>query len=165
MLFVDQHVVAFTGHRPEELGGYGAENPIRNALKLRLKEEILRLKPVAAISGMALGVDQWAAEVCVELRIPFTAAVPFEGQESVWPEESQRQYRELIAKAYRVHVVCEGGYVPYKMQARNEWMVDHCSVLIQVWNGTRGGTANCIMYADSIAKPRVWIDPRLLKVA
>ena len=31
---------------------------------------------------MALGTDQWAAKIALELSIPYIAAVPFRGQES-----------------------------------------------------------------------------------
>jgi uncharacterized phage-like protein YoqJ len=33
------------------------------------------------------------------------------------------------------------------LQKRNEWMVDHCDLLIAVWDGSEGGTANCVRYA------------------
>lgn len=113
-----------------------------------------------AISGMALGVDQWFAETCIVLGIPFTAAVPCDDQERLWPEESQRHYRELLAKAHHVRVVSPGPYAPWKMQARNEFMVNECDVLLAVWDGSSGGTANCVKYAEKVGKP-VWrIDPR-----
>lgn len=106
-----------------------------------------------AISGMALGVDQWAAETCVALGIPFTAAIPFEGQESKWPWRAQRHYRELLEMAEERVVVCPGDYRPFKLQKRNEWMVDNCTLLIAVWDGSPGGTANCVRYATSIERP------------
>jgi uncharacterized phage-like protein YoqJ len=45
------------------------------------------------------------------------------------------------------------------MQDRNIWMVDHCDALIAVWDGTSGGTANCVRYAQKVGKPIVFIDP------
>lgn len=108
---------------------------------------------------MALGVDQDFAYVCVELAIPFTAAIPFVGQESRWTEDSQRFYYELLVAADDVIVVSPGGYASWKMQVRNEWMVDHCDLLIAVWDGTSGGTRNCVSYATKVGRTIRRIDP------
>ena len=32
------------------------------------------------------------------------------------------------------------------MQKRNEFMVDNSDLVVAVWNGTSGGTANCLAY-------------------
>lgn len=149
-------VVAFTGHRPEKLGGYGAVNTVRDVLKESLSKRLLDLRAehsdLRCISGMALGFDQWAVEVCIDLGIPFEAAIPFQGQESCWPEASQAHYRELLKKAATVTVVCEGVYAPWKMQRRNEHMTNNCDLLLAAWDGSSGGTANCVRYAQRIGK-------------
>ncbi len=149
--------IAFTGHRPNKFGGFNEPNPVRDALKASLRETLTYYKTehpdLLCISGMALGFDQWAAEICIELSIPFTAAVPFAGQESKWPASSQGPYRALCSRAFNVHIVCEGGYAPWKMQRRNEWMIDHADLVIAAWNGTPGGTENAVDYAHSKKKP------------
>jgi uncharacterized phage-like protein YoqJ len=33
------------------------------------------------------------------------------------------------------------------MQRRNEWMVERADVILALWNGSSGGTANCVAYA------------------
>ena len=43
-------------------------------------------------------------------------------------------------------MVSNGPYTSAAMQVRNEWMADHCDVLLALWNGTPGGTANCLRY-------------------
>ena len=139
--------IAVTGHRPDKLGGYG-DTATRDAIIEALHAALVDLQPAKAISGMALGVDQYFAQVCVELEIPFVAAIPFEGQESRWPKLAQRRYATLIAHAAEVITVCDGGYKAWKMQTRNQWMVDHCDRLIAVWNGGAGGTGNCVRYAE-----------------
>ena len=145
-------IVAFTGHRPEKLGGYGP-NPVQDRVRAEIRYVLETWRPEAAISGMALGVDQWAAEICVNMEIPFTAAVPFETQESAWPNESQQHYRDLLFKANKILVVSPGRYyAAWKMQKRNEWMVDHCDRLLAVWDGSTGGTYNCVSYARSVGK-------------
>lgn len=149
--------VAFTGHRPDKLGGYRIPNPTFNFVTRRIHEELVILRPSLVISGMALGVDQWAAEIAYDLGIPFLAAIPCEGQERMWPEESKIRYKSLLSKASDVVVVSPGKYSPYKMQVRNKWMVDSCDLLLAVWDWSEGGTANCIKYAQSLQRETKYI--------
>lgn len=109
---------------------------------------------------MALGVDQDFAFVCTEMKIPWVAAIPFVGQESQWPRTSQEFYKELLSYAYCTFVVTGGGYSPHKMQRRNQWMVDNCDLLVAVWDGTNGGTGNCVEYAQSVNREIYRISPR-----
>lgn len=113
----------------------------------QLDQALLEIRPDFVITGMALGVDQWMAELCILNEIPFVAAVPFEGQESVWPPHSKGKYHQLLAKAHEVVFTSEPGYASWKLQFRNEWMVNKCDLLLAVFNGTSGGTANCVSYA------------------
>jgi uncharacterized phage-like protein YoqJ len=153
-------IVAFTGHRPNKLGGFLLPNPTYIHVCQQLEKTIKELQPTEAISGMALGIDQWAANICRKLGIPFTAAIPFVGQEKAWPEASQKTFRALLNKATKQVIVSEGGYAAAKMQIRNEYMCDHCDVLVAVWDGTSGGTGNCVKYAQSIGKQIIFIDPK-----
>lgn len=152
-------IVAFTGHRPNKLGGYFEPNPVSVRVKKFLREELEKLNPDRAITGMALGVDHWAAMICLLKGIPYLAAVPFVGQEMAWPESARKRWRYLLGRAAEVVLVSEGAYSPAKMQRRNEWMVDHCDVLLAVWDGTAGGTANCVRYAKKKKKQMVVINP------
>ena len=151
-------IVAFTGHRPDKLGGYGKE--IKTRLRRLARYALADRNAERAVIGMALGWDQAAGWACVDLGLPFTAAIPFKGQESRWPYDSQREFNDLLGKAARIVVVSPGRYEPWKMQLRNEWMVENSDELLALWNGTRGGTANCLDYAAALRKPVVnyWKD-------
>lgn len=148
----------FTGHRPNKLGGYNESNAIMSDVKARLDHAIDyaldHLGITTFISGMALGVDMAAAELVLKKREQFPrygirliAAVPFEGQERMWPKQSQERWSEIISQADEVVYVCEPGYTAWKMQKRNAWMVDNSALVIAVWDGTKGGTGNCVEYA------------------
>jgi len=143
-------ILAATGHRPDKLGGYTV--PARARL-VRFAEQILpRYAPSSFVSGMALGWDTATALACLSLRIPLTCAIPFAGQELRWPEESQRVYRWILDRASNVVIVSPGAYAPHKMDLRNRWMVDNCDRLLALCNGTNGGTANCLHYADAVRR-------------
>ena len=81
-------ILAATGHRPDKLGGYSHDILVR--LTEFAQHQIRVLGPEKVISGMALGWDQAVALATISLEIPLIAAIPFEGQESVWPEKSQK---------------------------------------------------------------------------
>jgi len=138
--------VAFTGHRPAKLGGYGTDAQER---LIGLATYFLSVtRPLKVISGMALGWDQAVAEASIMLHIPVIAAIPFKGQESKWPRDSRYWYNELLTHCAHIEIVSPGGYSPAKMQVRNEWMVDRGDVLTALWDGSDGGTANCYHYAE-----------------
>lgn len=156
-------IVSFTGHRPPKLGGYNTPNPTYEFITNELRRVLKELSPKQAITGMALGVDQWAAEICIDLKIPFVAAVPFRGQELYWPEDSRKKYLDLLAHAERVECINQGGYASWKMQTRNQWMVNNSDLLIAVFDGTPGGTKNCFDYAETEKKKIIRINPADLK--
>lgn len=161
-------IVAGTGHRPHKLwigdySGHHPMNPLRAWVKNQARSKLAVLKPIHVISGLALGFDQDLADVCVDMGIPFIAAIPCEGQDSQWPLEARAHYQKLLKLAYEVVLVNDGPYERWKMQARNEWMVDHCSDLLACFDGSQGGTANTVNYADKLRRPVHRIDPNELR--
>lgn len=145
--------VAITGHRVP--GGD------KGRIVDRLKLELERLKPDKVITGMALGVDQWAALSCMSLHIPFVAAVPFQGQDEKWPWEAQRVYKIILDHASRVIEVCPPGFSSEKFHIRNEWMLACSDIVLAVWDGRpEGGTFRTIQSAAVKQKTMVVIDPR-----
>lgn len=155
-----------TGHRPSRLGGYNPNNPIMAYVSQRLRQEFLHAIEEGFDTfpnGLAIGVDLKAAEIVLGLRelhphIRLIGAVPFQGQELLWPPETQDHYHNILKQCDEVHYVCEPGYAPWKMQKRNEWIVDWpIKRLLAVWDGgDRGGTRNCVSYARrALHKPEI----------
>lgn len=141
--------VCFTGHRPEKLDMSGGK------VKLALLKEIMKAIDEGFnvfISGMARGVDMWAAEIVLELKedntdIRLIAAIPFKGFEKKWSQDNQKQYNEILSQADLVKYICPSfSYSSY--QIRNEWMVDHSARVIAVFNGEKSGTKNTVDYAE-----------------
>lgn len=80
----------------------------------------------------------------------YGTAIPFKGQELAWQPKNQAYYNRLLNECHEIVYVSEPsdfGWVGTKMQKRNKWMVDRCDVLLAMWDGSDGGTANCIRYA------------------
>jgi len=145
-------IFAGTGHRPDKLGGYG--DKVFNRLVDLAVAAIKHYKPTQIISGMALGWDQALAQAAIDLEIQLIAAIPFVGQESTWPQSSQQLYHTLLQGASEVVIVCDGSYASWKMQKRNEYMMDRCDKVFALFNGDKsGGTRNAVDYASKIGKP------------
>lgn len=148
--------IAVTGHRPNKLGNeYDGVGPISEMIKGHLQiiiDEHKHLKPTL-ITGMALGVDMLWAELAIANKLKFIAAIPCQQQYAVWPQRSKERWMRItdhpLCEKYYVSV---GPYTPAKMQIRNEWMVNNCDLLVAVWDGTDGGTFNCMEYARALGR-------------
>lgn len=145
-------ILTCTGHRAP-LGSYDREPLIPIA-----RDALIRLKPDVVLSGMALGWDQAVATAALDLGITVHAYVPFHGQADKWPKRACEDYSMLLQKCAKIIVVSPGGYAPEKMQIRNEAMVDACDRVLALWDGSAGGTGNCVRYAEKRKKPieNVW---------
>lgn len=143
-------ILAVTGHRPEKLGNDYSENAQLKLIDFAIRE-LSKLKLDKVITGMAVGWDQAVAVAALELKIPILAAVPFSGQEKLWPKESRDIYNAILKhELVDSYIVCPGGFASWKMQKRNEWMVDNCNILLALFDEKvkTGGTKNCVEYAS-----------------
>lgn len=154
-------ILAGTGHRPDKLGGYGPEASVKVArLAVRVLEHY---EPTIVISGMAQGWDMALAQAAVSLKIPYHAYVPFEGHHLVWPSATKAYYHALLARAAVTRICSAGDYSPKAMQVRNQCMVDKCDLLVALWNGSPGGTANCLSYATFANTPFINVWPHFVE--
>lgn len=156
-------IIAITGHRPNKLGNdYNLTSPLIMGIKAKLQKIIEESKPTQIITGMALGIDTLWAELAIENNIPFIAAIPCKNQEGKWPQKSKDRYSKIINHPLCIRVyVSDKEYDDKCMQKRNEYMVDTCDLLIAVWDGSPGGTANCVAYASQL-KPVYQINPKTI---
>jgi uncharacterized phage-like protein YoqJ len=147
-----QHVIAGTGHRPPRLGlGYTDGDRLKLA---RFAEEqlssLLLTEPFDhVISGGAQGWDQAVAHAARLLGIPYTVAVPFDGQESKWPTEAQGMYHHMLDRAARVVTTSPGSHAGWKFYVRDKWMVDNCHKVVALLDNQpqRSGTGLTVEYA------------------
>lgn len=121
------------------------------------------------VSGMALGIDQDAVGQWVRMGLPVLAVVPFVGQESRWPAESQRLYQHILQNhvagvLYLAPAAPAGHDAAVKLLlGRNERMCSLADELIAVHDGSSGGTASCLKswrFINRVGNPPHHIDPR-----
>lgn len=125
-------------------------------LKERLTKQIKKLIEDGAdefYSGMALGVDMWAAEIVLELKkeypkLKLTAVVPCPEQADRWSEEHKARYQSILDRCDKT-ITTSPSYTRGCMHKRNRALVDLCDVLIAVFDGTKGGTMQTVNYAKS----------------
>ena len=149
-----QHRCCFTGHRPEKLEQ--PEPVVVEALKKEIRTAIADGFQTF-ISGMARGVDLWAAVEVLTLRdegavIRLICASPYRGFENRWSRDWQEKYRWVVARADLVRFICPS-YSRGCFQRRNEWMIDHSARVIAVYSGGYGGTRNTVEYARGHGVP------------
>ncbi|MDD3193653.1 MAG: SLOG family protein [Oscillospiraceae bacterium] len=171
---MEQQVCAFTGHRPNRFAfGYQENHPdcirIKNAIG-RAVSSLVEQGVVTFVSGMAQGVDLWAARAVLRQReqnpaLRLLAVQPCADQADRWPWEIRREYEEILAMSDE-RVCLNASYTPACMMERNRWMVDRAGILLAVYDGSaKGGTAFTVRYAQSKQREIWLLDPASLYLA
>lgn len=161
-------VCAFTGHRPKFFPwGYDESDP-RCVELIALFSKQIRLLVNRGytdyLSGMALGVDVWAAQTVLGLRenhpnIKLHCILPCIGQEKSWTDDAKALYYSIIKQADS-RVYTSRKFYKDCMLDRNRYMVDHCDLLFAVFGGiSRSGTASTINYARDRKREILVLDP------
>ncbi len=108
------------------------------------------------ITGGAMGLDSWAAKFAMDHGIELWLILPFPLQVlcAKWPPLSQ--FRRILEDSWnyasKISVISPI-FVMSAYQDRNIRMVDLSDTLAAFFNGSPGGTANCVKYAKSIGHP------------
>lgn len=159
----------FTGHRPQNLPwGFDESDPRCIALKVRLSiaiQQVIKHGVTHFITGMALGVDQWAAEAVIEIKeahpersITLEAVLPCEDQAKKWRREAIERYHKILKRCDFV-LPLQKSYTRDCMEHRNRYMVDHSQFVIAVWDGSPSGTGGTVRYAKSLGKTVIVLAP------
>lgn len=168
--------IAVTGHRPNKLWGYDLSHSKYKELEALLMKEIAKIiweklpeDTIECISGMALGVDTVFAKAVLQMKaeapdsIKFIAAIPCIEQDKFWREQDKIRYNNLLSLSDETVYVSKQPYSKGCMNARNQYMIDRCDILIAVWNGDlTGGTADAVKKAKKAGKEIIRIDPRFI---
>jgi len=168
-----KYACAFTGHRPDRFS-FGYDENDEKCIKLKaVMSDWITAMIIGGIrtfySGMALGVDQWAAEIVLDMKQQYSAvrliAVrPCETQADSWLEEQRERHYKTLA-------VCDEVITLYKhytrscMFERNRYLADHADYLLAVYNGgAKCGTAYTVNYAKQKHRQLTIVHPDTLAV-
>jgi hypothetical protein len=155
-------VIGVTGHRKLENSSALAAQ-IRRVVEQIAKKDSARI--LRALSSLAEGADRLVADEI--LRFPgaeLEVALPLPKSEyakDFASADSRAEFERLLARACRV---VELPAAPSRNAAyfnAGRYVVDHCDVLIALWDGKParglGGTAEVVEYARSRRRELYWI--------
>lgn len=113
---------------------------------------------------MALGTDTWAALLVLALQkenpaLKLHCILPCREQAEQWTQSEREVYQSILGQADSV-VYVNRHYTKTCMLERNHFLVDHCNLLLAIYNGEyRGGTAATVRYAQKARRESIVIDP------
>ena len=137
-----------TGYRSYELNVFGDRDPKITVIKYALKNYFINLLENGEldwiITGANLGVEQWTAEVGIELsqRYPVRVSmmIPYEGFANRWNENNQAKFINLKEK---VDFFASTSDKPYQspVQLRNyqNFMIQHTDSAMMIYDPEHPG--------------------------
>lgn len=122
-----------------------------------------------AVSSLAIGADQLFAEAALRHGIRLEVVLPFTSFVQDFAEGSERDsYERLLSAAASTTRLpwderSNGAYL-----AGGLWVVDHCDLLIAIWNGEKatgiGGTGDVVDYSRDAGKPCIHMHTTTLRM-
>jgi len=135
--------IAFTGHR--HLSSAQVESHL-NKLHQDYPDAIW-------ITGGAVGLDSIAASFAMAHGIRLWLILPFPIKviSKFWTPDHKRCIQDCWDYAEKTSVLAPA-YDVSVYQRRNERMVDLSDKVAAFWDGSNGGTGNCVRYAQKVGK-------------
>ena len=168
-LMSNKYGCAFSGHRPKSLPWKHDETSpdcllLKEILAREIKELVARVV-TQFYTGLAEGVDTWAAQIALDLRdnnpaLNVHCILPCRTQAKNWDTAAQMCHKKILEKADSVVCISEE-YYDGCMLDRNRYLVDHSDILLAVYNGSwRSGTGMTVRYAKKLGREVIIIDPK-----
>ena len=166
------NVCAITGHRPTRFKfKYKETNNGCKRLKRRIRDQLVSLYEQGVRVfwvGGALGVDMWAGELLLEMKLQpeysdleLHIALPCPDHDAMWDARSRKRMAFLIDHCSECVIVGEN-LTAQDYQRRNRYMVDRADVLLAVYDNDRAirsGTGMTVHYAQKKGIPVTLIHP------
>ena len=157
--------VALTGHRPERLG-LPVDETSKEWSRIRtwLEDTLFNLRSdsdkLHVYSGMATGSDfLFAILGCLIEYTKLHCVLPCKNYNS-----SHQYYEEIKAKADEWIELSDEFYKGCD-NVRDQYMVDHCDVLIAIWDGNKsGGVWSTIRKAQKAGKTIIYCPKEILEM-
>jgi O-acetyl-ADP-ribose deacetylase (regulator of RNase III) len=108
------------------------------------------------ITGGAVGLDTEAALYAMKHSIPLWLILPFPPlvMSKFWKDHQKTALRDTWPYADKTSVLAPA-YDVSIYQRRNERMVDLSDMVAAFWDGSSGGTGNCVRYVQKVGKKMV----------
>lgn len=150
--------VCFSGHRTLEQSSQLQER-VRGVVRGLCEQGYVEF-----YCGMAQGFDLLAGEAVLSLRGEFAdirliAVLPFPEQADRFGRELRGQYDTVFRAADRT-VVVSPSYHLRCFHQRNDYLLDHSSVLVCFFDGSSGGTKYTVARAQKLGHLAINIYPR-----
>ncbi len=153
---------AFTGPRPQNLPyGWNENDPrcvqLKDSLYRTIEYMVTHRAITMFLSGMACGVDMFAAEAVLKLKkkypqILLECVFPHEQQAENWSEALRDRYYSIAEQADFETMICHK-YQLDCFEKRNQYMVSKAQMLLAVWDGKRtGGTYQTLRLATQLKR-------------
>ena len=145
-------IVGDTGH--QELTDAGGWRSLRALLAVVLDQ---MPPPLVGVTSLAAGADQLFAEQILGRGGELHVVVPFPGYADRFSGVDRTRYHRLLKAAVEVLVLPRSGSDEDCYMAAGQYIVDHCELLVAIWDGRParglGGTADVVAYARRRAVP------------
>ena len=142
--------VCFSGHRPEKLPRGNFLHMMQSLLYAEIEDAYQR-GARRFLTGMAQGVDLWAADCVLHLRtydpdVKLICANPFPMHGSGLRREARYHQMTVLHAADEVVQICPQ-YSTDCFRRRNAYMIEHSDCLIAMVSDMRSGTGQTIRMA------------------
>lgn len=110
------------------------------------------------MTGMAKGFDLLSAEAVLKLRQTYTdikliAVIPFTGQAKYFSDEDKKRYGVIFQQCDESVLITDRYYTGC-FHRRNDYLIDHASLLVCYFDGTpKGGTFYTVNRAKNMNMP------------
>ena len=141
--------IFITGYKPHELGIFNDNHPgipiIKRAIENQLRALLDDGLEWVVISGQQ-GVETWAAQVVLELKVEFpelkySIITPFLEQEKNWNEHKQATYLHILQQADFVTSVTKRSYeAPWQFIEKDKFIIDNTDAALLVYDEENEGS-------------------------
>lgn len=163
----------FVGHSPKSLSfGFDEESDNCMRLKQLIKEQVIYLIEDFGvshfISGVDLGISQYAAEIVLALKrdypeITLECIIPSENHATKWMVAQRERYFSILERCDK-ETLLQRHHTKDCMKKRNNHIISQSTYVLAVWNGRPGGTRNIVSIAHQMEKTVIVIDPNTFEV-
>ena len=145
--------IIITGYKPHELGIFNDKHPGISVIKKALEDYLRRLLDEnlewVILSGQQ-GVETWAAEVIIQLKLEFphlkyALITPFLNQDAHWNEQKQEKYQYIISHADFITAVTKKTYeAPWQFIEKDKFIITNTDGLLLVYDEEHEGSPKYI---------------------